>query len=83
MEPQYEHLEERGRRIFRAAYDDMTMEGALEKNELSQELLQFFHTKIISIIKETGEIPRMEILFSGPRTALLQGITLEAKRINK
>lgn len=83
MNPSYEHLKDRGRRIFRATYDDMTMEATLETQELSQVLLHLFHTRLLSIIQETGEIPKMETIFSEPKTALLQGITLEAKKANK
>lgn len=83
MKTSYEHFEERGRRMFRVIYDGMTMETALEKDELSQELLRVFHTRIVSIIKDTGEIPSMKTFLSEPRTAILQGIISEAKRVNK
>lgn len=37
MESRYKYLEERGKHIFRVTYDEMTMEAALERDELSQD----------------------------------------------
>lgn len=48
----YEHLEERGRRIFRATYNGKKEEETFQEQEIAEHLLEVFYTGSISILRK-------------------------------
>ena len=83
QERKYQYLEYHGRCIFNAVYDQEKKEEETKTQELVKELLTIFHTGILSIVKENGEIPDIETLVTGVRTPLFQGVFSEATLLSE
>lgn len=83
MEQEYEYLTHHGRRIFNAVYDQEKKEADFQAQELIKELLRIFHTETVSSVRENGKVPDISSLMKEVRTAVSQGILMEALELSE